>query len=947
MELKDTLNLPKTAFPMRGNLVQREPERLQHWQKIDLYAQIQKKRAGQPAFVLHDGPPFTNGDVHIGTALNKILKDMILRYKSMRGFSTPYIPGWDCHGLPIEHKVTRDLRQKGETLDTLRLRKACADFSAKYIELQRSQFTRLGVLADWQQEYRTMDPAYEAEILRTFALFVEKGLVYRSKKPVYWSIPCQTALAEAEIEYQDHKSPSVWVRFDFDQGPDGAAADSALVIWTTTPWTLPANQAIAVHPQLSYVEVLHGGRSLIVAHELADRFIADCGLEGAQIGKAWQGRQLEGLKTRHPFINRPSPVVLADYVTTDSGTGCVHTAPGHGLEDYHTGLAYKLDIYCPLDDNGCYLDDGQITQSLVGVSVLEKGGKCPANEAVLDLLRQQNALLADKSYLHQYPHCWRSKTPVIFRAMDQWFVSLDANDLRKQALQAVEQVRWTPEAGIKRIQGALQNRPDWCISRQRTWGVPIPAFFTEDGRAMLDAGVIRAIADKVEKEGSDIWFAKDAVELLQDCPVPAEFNGQTMHKGMDTLDVWIDSGCSHRAVLRQRPGLHWPADLYLEGSDQHRGWFQSSLWTAMVADGSPPYRHIVTHGFIVDEQRRKISKSAGGKPQTADMYVSRHGADIIRLWLSSEDYRNDIPISETLLKQVSNTYRSIRNTLMFQLGNLHDFDWEADACEPGSLDPLDQWALARTDAFLQEITAAYERFEFHRVYQAVDRFCGVTLSRIYHDILKDRLYTHGRNWPSRRSSQTAIHLIFNALNGALAPILPFTADEAHSFRNSSGEYATGSIHTEDWPEIDSKWYDPTVAGEIEELIGWRDPINEKLELLRQQKTIGKSLDAKVILKADSNHASMRLFSKHAERLAELFIVSQVELEEDKSKEVGIEVAHADGVRCPRSWRWVEKLVDAGPFGQVSARDCEALASFVGEESGLRLSEKQKITPIKY
>jgi len=924
MELKDTLNLPRTPFPMRGNLVKREPDRLKHWRQMGLYEKIQTKNAAAEPFVLHDGPPFTNGDVHIGTALNKILKDAILRYKSMRGFRTPYVPGWDCHGLPIEHKVSRDLREKKQELSTVDLRKACADFSAGFIEKQRGQFERLGVLADWANEYKTMNPAYEAEILRTFASFVEQGLVYRSKKPVYWSIPCETALAEAEIEYQDHVSPSIWVKFVI-KGHQFLHVDGPLniVIWTTTPWTLPANLAIAVHPDLEYVEVQHGGETYLVVHQLAENFIENCALDGATIGKKHLGKELATLQADHPFIDRKSPVVLADYVTTDAGTGCVHTAPGHGLDDYLTGLKYDLEIYCPLDDHGCYVNDGQIPAALTGVTVLETNGKCPANLEVLKILEANGALLAHKKYSHQYPHCWRSKTPVVFRAMDQWFVSLDAHHMREKVLAEIDQVQWTPETGVKRIRGAVENRPDWCISRQRAWGVPIPVFYDEEKNPLLDARVIRALADKVATHGADLWFEQSAEELLVGIDLPAEFVGKPLVKGGDTLDVWIDSGCSHRAVLQANPQLRWPADLYLEGSDQHRGWFQSSIWTGVVADGHAPYRSIITHGFIVDENGEKISKSKGA--MSSDGWVNQFGADIMRLWVASQDYRGDIRLSENHFKLVSNVYRSIRNTLKYQLGTLHDFNPATDSAAPDQLTPIDQWALMQTKGYVERVTEALEKFEFHRAYQEIDRFVGVTLSRFYHTILKDRLYTYGPGWPERRSSQTAIHAIFQALARTIAPILTFTADEAWCFFREGEELAGDSIHLQDWPDPESFSFDPAVAGEIEAILQFReDTVNLPLEKLREDKTIGSNLDAKVMITAREDDETFALLKKHEANLPELFIVSQVTLTSKSEGDAEVSAAHADGVQCPRSWRWVPELVSAGDFGEVSPRDRDAL-----------------------
>ncbi|HZL45979.1 MAG TPA: isoleucine--tRNA ligase, partial [Opitutaceae bacterium] len=660
-ELKDTLQLPRTDFPMRANLVQREPARLAHWDKLDLYSAIQNKPAGAPVFVLHDGPPFTNGDVHIGNALNKTLKDIVLRYKSLRGFRTPYVPGWDCHGLPIEQKVTRDLQAKKQTTTTAELRQLCGEFSETWIDRQKAQFQRLGVLADWKDEYKTKAPAFEADILRTFAAFIEQGLVYRSKKPVYWSIPFETALAEAEIEYKDHVSPSIWVKFAVPAAEAkkfGLPADKPLfiVIWTTTPWTIPANLAIALHPLVEYVVADLGPDRILVAKALLGA-VTDAAKIAAlpPVVHTAPGAKLEHLQARHPFIDRAAPVVLADYVTTDSGTGCVHTAPGHGYDDYLTGLKYGLEIYCPVGGDGRYLDDGRIPADLVGLTALEsvddlaKKRTSPANVGVLKKLAAAGALLAKQNLTHSYPHCWRSKTPIVFRAVDQWFVSLDKGGARQAALAAIGKVQWIPAWGEARIRSAVESRPDWCISRQRAWGVPIPAFYDANKRAYLDAGVVRALADKVAIRGTNFWFEAaetgsvtnvlDGISLPTTWPKPAE-----LFCGRDTLDVWFDSGSTHIATLRRGiGGTRWPADLYLEGSDQHRGWFQSSLWTGVIACGGAPYQAVLTHGFIVDEERRKISKSnTYEKPQTSDSYIAEYGADVMRLWISSQNFRDDI-----------------------------------------------------------------------------------------------------------------------------------------------------------------------------------------------------------------------------------------------------------------------------------------------------------------
>lgn len=932
---KETLNLPQTNFPMRANLANREPERVAHWEQTSLYKKIQQKNADGETFILHDGPPFANGDVHIGTALNKIIKDVILHYKSMRGYRAPYIPGWDCHGLPIEHKVSQQIQKEGTEMTPAEIRRACEKFANEYIEVMRGQFTRLGVLGDWEEEYRTMDPSYEAEIVRTFAAFVEKDLVYRSKKPVYWSIPCETALSEAEIEYKDHVSPSIWVKFRIpDTSRLNVDGPVSIVIWTTTPWTLPANLAIAVHPRFEYVAVQHEGESYIVAKELAETFIEKCKLEGATIGPKFSGESLEGIEARHPFIDRTSPVVLADYVTAESGTGCVHIAPGHGLEDYLTGLKYDLEIYNPVNDQGLYADDGHIPQSLVGVSVLEQKGKNPANSAVLSLLTEAGALLQVEKYAHQYPHCWRSKTPVVFRAVDQWFVALDKDDLRKQALDAIGKVSWIPEWGENRIRGAVESRPDWCISRQRSWGVPIPVFFDEEGESYVDAGVAHAIADKIEQYGTQYWFENDAETLLDGIDLPQSWQGKQLKAGTDTLDVWIDSGSSHLASLKRHPALRWPADLYLEGSDQHRGWFQSSLWISVIREGLAPYKQVITHGFIVDQQGKKISKSnesgvkGKSKPMTSEAFVKSYGADIIRLWVCSEDYRNDITLSDEIFSHIAQSYRSIRNTLRFQISNLFDFNSAVDAIAYEDLTSLDKWALHRTYQFWKEVTAAYDKSEFQRAYQTINRFVVVTLSAIYHDVLKDRLYTLGTDSLERRSAQTAIDLIFQLLNRVLAPILVFTSDEAHAFFKENGDFTRQSIHELSWPEPPELWNGNEQALEVEKLLAVRDLVNTQLETLRQSKTIGQSLDAHVTIIGNADDDLFQLVRRHEPELPELFIVSQVSLSDTSadSSSLQVKAVKADGGRCPRCWRWVGELNETSGEEETCQRCEDAVAN---------------------
>ncbi len=938
---------------MRASLAQREPGRVSHWEKIGLYAAIQQKNAATgKTFVLHDGPPFTNGDVHIGTALNKTLKDLILRYKSMRGFRTPYVPGWDCHGLPIEQKVSRELQEKKQTVTIAELRARCDAFAESWIVKQTAQFKRLGVLADWEHEYKTKAPAYEADILRTFAAFVAQGIVYRSKKPVYWSIPFETALAEAEIEYKDHVSPSIWVKFSVpvDEAKKfNLPADKPLsvVIWTTTPWTIPANLAIAVHPEIDYVVADLGAERIVVAQALLGQVAAAAKLETAPaVVQTLRGQELEKLQPRHPFIDRASPVVLADYVTTESGTGCVHTAPGHGAEDYLTGLKYGLEIYCPVGDDGKYLDDGKVPADLVGLTTLESvedlaaKRTSPANVAVLKKLSAAGALLASQRYTHSYPHCWRSKTPIIFRAVDQWFVSLDQAGHRAKALAAIKDVQFIPGYGEARIRGALESRPDWCVSRQRSWGVPIPAFYDAKKNAYLDAGVIRAVADKMATRGTNFWYDASPKEILEGVTLPAGWpSADELTGGRDTLDVWIDSGSSHAAVLKHgQGGTHWPADLYLEGSDQHRGWFQSSLWTSVIAFGAAPYKSVLTHGFIVGKDGKKISKSGQyEKPPTSDNYVGQYGADVIRLWIASQDFREDIRVSDldkdlknpsSILNVVAESYRLIRNTFRYQLSNLFDFEPARDEVPVEQMHTLDRWALHQTASLIEQCTVAYENYEFHRVYQLCNQFCSVTLSATYHDILKDRLYTLGTNSPLRRSSQTAIHHIFQALVKLLAPILAFTTDEAWSFASLKKEYSDDSIHLQEWPVAPAAWVNPTIEAEVAALLKVRAQVNETIEPQRAAGKLGKSLDASVTLAAPAGSDVLGVLEKHREFLPELFIVSTVTLAPAMGDALTVSIrpcGELDFQRCPRCWRWVPEL-EPRPPQDVCPRCAEALKS---------------------
>jgi isoleucyl-tRNA synthetase len=912
MDYKNTLNLPQTDFPMKADLVSREPERLRKWEQAGLYERIQAERSGAPRFVLHDGPPFANGDVHIGTALNKILKDIIIKYKSLRGFNAPYIPGWDCHGLPIEFKVTQEMRKAGDTAsDATSIRRACDAYARKYIDIQRTQFKRLGVLGDWGHPYLTLDQRYEAEELRLFANIVEQGFVYRGKKPVYWSIPCRTALAEAEVEYKDHVSQSVYVKFPVVNRPG-----VSILIWTTTPWTLPANLAVAFNSQFSYALVQVEEEQFIVSAMLLSSVAEKCGWQGYQILRSLDGGHLKELEYQHPFCQRTGKLHAGDsFVDNVTGTGFVHIAPGHGLEDYQLGLRQGLPIYSPVDDDGRFIHttdlpiQAQMPSEMLGRAILEKQGKSEANEVVLQELRARKALLHQESYHHSYPHCWRSKTPVIFRAMDQWFVKIDHGGFRERALREIDTVAWVPDWGKNRIQAAVQGRPDWCISRQRTWGVPIPAFYDAQEAPILDAQIVRNAADLFEKEGSHAWFEKSALELWAMLR-PANWTGpEAVAKSNDTLDVWIDSGSSSRSVIAARPELRgaerpFQCDMYLEGSDQHRGWFQSSLLLSLAGNGAAPFRTVLTHGFMVDEDREKISKSKQGqggyeKPQTSEAYIKKYGADVVRLWVASQDYRNDIVVSEKRIDKVGESYRIIRNALRYQLSNLYDFDPAKHTVPDASLTGLDRWILDEFARLEGEVVQAYDQFEFHTVYQKVSQFVAVELSAIYHDLVKDRLYTDPADSPRRRSTQTALHRMVRTLCQMLAPILAFTADEAWEFVPGGN---APSVHQLGWQPV--PFERPREERDLwKTLFELRELALPELEKARQAKLIGKALEARLTLTGAG--AVLACARENREALRELLNVSQLEvnIEGGGGEATGVAIARAAGRKCERCWHW--------------------------------------------
>ncbi len=891
---KDTLNLPKTEFPMKANLATREPEMLKIWEETHLYEQIQKARADAPLFVLHDGPPFANGDVHMGTALNKILKDLVVKSKSMAGFRAPYVPGWDCHGLPIEYKVVKESRE----LSPLEVRKKSEAFAHKFIDIQRAQFKRLGVLGDWEHPYLTMDPAYEAEILRAFAGFVEKGLVYESLKPVFWSTGAQTALAEAEVEYQDREDTVVWVKFPI---VSGALKDKAsIAIWTTTPWTLPANLAIAVHPKELYVvqEFRRAGESevLLIADKLVAQFCAATGFEPTgEPMQSFPGNKIEGIGAQHPFLDRTAIVLTADFVTMDTGTGAVHIAPGHGEDDYSLGKTNGLPILSPVDDHGRYTNEAGIP-ALAGKYVFD------ANRDIVEILREKGMLLGEQTYQHSYPYCWRSKTPIIFRAVDQFFIRLD--ELRSEALAAIKKVKWIPAWGENRIAGTVETRPDWVISRQRSWGVPLPVFYSQSGEAILNPQWIRKLADLVEKRGSNVWFELDDAALARELELPEG----TTHRN-DTLDVWIDSGVSHQAVCAKRPELRDPADMYLEATDQHRGWFQSSLMTSVALKDRAPYHICVTHGFVVDVDGKKISKSGTyDKPMDAGHFVGRHGADLVRLWASSINYTDDVPFSEEMFTRLGDTYRRIRNTLRILLGNLHDFPLaavsdrripeeknmrrsETAATKPESFTLIDRWILDRLQSVIAECRDAYAAYEFHKVYHALNQFCAVDLSSLYIDITKDRMYCDAPDSPRRRATQSAMHKILETLCQLLAPILVFTSEEAWSFLGRGN-----SVHLQTFPESVEAFRDKQAHELVTELLKLRGVIGQAIEKARQEKLIGNALEAAVTLHCDTK----TIAGVSHEELEEFFILSDLKIE--TAAEPSAVVTKTEYKKCARCWR---------------------------------------------
>ncbi|MBI2354148.1 MAG: isoleucine--tRNA ligase [Deltaproteobacteria bacterium] len=906
MDYKDTLNLPLTSFPMKANLNQREPEILARWQEIGLYARMEADAADRPRYVLHDGPPYANGHIHIGHALNKILKDVILKGKRMEGFHAPYVPGWDCHGLPIELQVEKNLGSRKHQIGKLEMRRECRKYAEKFIAIQKEEFQRLGVLGDWERPYLTMNYEYEGITAAELAKFAHNGGLYRGRKPVHWCSSCVTALAEAEVEYADHTSPSIYVKFALDDGmsqtiPGLAGREASVVIWTTTPWTIPANLAVALHPEFDYVAIDTAKGVLIVAEGLKEGFLRAVGLTGAVIA-TFKAGLLEHKRCKHPFYDRDSIILLGEHVTLEAGTGCVHTAPGHGQEDYELALREGLEIYNPVDNHGRYI---QNLEFFGGQFVFD------ANQGVIDKLTEVGALLQTSKISHSYPHCWRCKKPIIFRATEQWFISMKANDLRKRSLEAIDDVQWIPRWGKERIYGMIENRPDWCISRQRSWGVPITAFScTACGEYLADGAVMDHVAAHFREHSSDIWFDWEAERLLPAGTTCLKCGAASFEKEMDILDVWFDSGVSHAAVLEPDSNLSSPADMYLEGSDQHRGWFHSSLLESVGTRGRAPYRSVLTHGFVVDGAGRKMSKSVGNVVAPEEV-IKKYGAEILRLWVAAQDYRDDIRISGEILTRLSEAYRRIRNTCRYILGNISDFDPAKDGVEPARMPEIDRWALHQMELLKEKVLACYGEYEFHVLYHAVNGFCTVEMSAFYLDILKDRVYTSRKDSPERRSAQTVMYRILDTLLRLIAPVLSFTADEAWGYLPGERE---ASVHLAQFPALQPELKDEQLVERWERIMRVRAEISKALEQARVQKVIGHSLDAGVTIVAPPE--LLAFLRGYRDELQGILIVSRVELAEEAPGELwssdnieglGVLVTAAPGAKCERCWCYSEEL----------------------------------------
>jgi isoleucyl-tRNA synthetase len=922
MEYKKTLNLPRTDFPIRANLKLVEEEFISRWEKGNIYGKIQAQAQDRQKYTLHDGPPYPNGDIHLGHALNKILKDIVVKYKSMSGFSAPYVPGWDCHGLPIETQLIKEIGDKRKDMSITEFRQKCKEYAMKYVDLQRREFKRLGIFGQWEKPYLTLDHSYEEKIIELFGILAEKGYIYRGLKPIHWCPSCETALAEAEIEYEDEKSPSIYVKFKVVD-PKSVLVDKksplaslkepvSFVIWTTTPWTLPANVAIAVHPDYEYVFLKAADEIYIVAEGLLEDFVKRLDIKEQKIVDKTKGKYLEGILCKHPFVEREIPLVLDEYVTLEQGTGLVHIAPGHGEEDYKVGLNYKLPVVMPVDSKGHF--DSSVPEFISGKHY------DASNKIITERMKEDGNLLKLEFVKHSYPHCWRCKKPVIFRATEQWFISVDHNEMRREALNAIMDTKWIPAWGENRIRGMVESRPDWCISRQRSWGVPIPAFYCRKCKGPQMTGVFnKAIRDLVLREGTNGWFEHEASEILPKRTSCPDCGGSEFEKETDILDVWFESGSSHAAVL----GKSWPADLYLEGSDQHRGWFQTSLLLGIGYKGRAPFNAVLTHGFTIDEKGKKMSKSLGNIISPQDV-VKEYGADILRLWVASTDFRNDMAASKNILKQVREAYLKIRNTCRFLISNLYDYGDENNV-DYSDLLEIDKWILLRLHRLIERVVKAYDNFEFHVVYHSLYDFCVNALSAYYLDMSKDRLYCGGKNSLERSSAQTAMNEILQALIRLMAPVLSFTAEDIWRYYSSCGggtlSAATGekSVFLLEIPKVNEKYLDKRLEEKWEKIIELKEGIYKELEAVRAKKEISASLEALVEIGTRG-----REWLKEIESfLPMVFIVSQGKLIEGD----GIAVKHAAGRKCERCWMWRESVGTLEKHPTLCTRCAKVVESF--------------------
>ncbi len=923
MDYKETLNLPETDFPMRANLPTREPEILAQWDKLGLNDKLEEANKGQKSFILHDGPPYANGHIHMGHALNKVLKDVIIKSRRMQGFYSPYVPGWDCHGLPIELMVDKKLGKKKREMSKADFRRECREYAKVWIQTQAGEFQRLGIFGNWQNPYLTMNFRYEAATARELAKLAERGSLFKGKKPIHWCSSCVTALAEAEVEYDNHTSPSIYVKFPYtDELPAelSSLSDKPLffVIWTTTPWTIPANLGISLNPELEYVAVDTGSERLVMAAGLAEKVIQTLALENTSLSEPFSAELFDNKNCRHPFYARNSLIMLGDHVTLEAGTGCVHTAPGHGQDDYLIGLKYGLDIYNPVDDYGRYRQDLEL---FGGLKLAE------ANPAVIEKLTEVDALLKASDLNHSYPHCWRCKKPVIFRATEQWFISMENNDLRGKALAEIDKVQWVPSWGHDRIYNMVEGRPDWCISRQRSWGVPITIVYCEKcGEALADGKVMHHIADQFMEEGSDVWFEKEASELLPagtSCP---SCGHDRFTKETDILDVWFDSGVSHAAVLEERDELSSPADMYLEGSDQHRGWFHSSLLESVGTRDRAPYKSVLTHGFVLDKDGRPMSKSLGNVIAPEEI-IKKYGAEILRLWVAATDYRDDIKLGNETLQRLSDAYRRIRNTARYLLGNLAGFDPATDMVADDELLELDRWALSRLARLIQRVQTAYDKYEFHVFYHAVHNFCAIDLSAFYLDILKDRLYTSPKSSVAYRSARTTLYRIADALTRLIAPVLSFTADEIWQLLPGEREE---SVHLAAFPAAISSYLNDDLETRYEKLQKIRSEVSKQLENARAAKQIGQSLEAKVLIDAPESYRA--LLEEYSDLLPTYFIVSQVELTDqipapqagEQIEGLKLQVLDAEGEKCERCWNYATSVGGSSEHPSICSRCAAAL-----------------------